>query len=473
MKPGRVLIYALILAIVGGYIYIFEIKQKEETKKKEEQKTKLLGAQSSNLKELILKKSTGEEIELKKPADIWVITSPIKTKADTFAVEGLLAALGGSKYEKVIKENATNPIEYGLDKPEFTLRASGENESSQIAFGAQNPSKSSYYAMVAGRPEVFLVADTLKNALDKSLFDLRDKTIVGVAPQDIDTIEYQGKSPPVELKRQDGDKWLMVKPDTMPVRGMIVENNLKTLTGLTAKQIIDQPDQSDNAYGLDKPTQVFTLSGPKIKQTLDIGRGIESVGAQKNFFARIKGHDEVFVVPGVSLSHLKFRPDELRDKTMVQFNPQNVVKVRAEIEGVVWNLSQNPDRTWTIDQPEKNELAESWPVSSFLWELKDVDWKSLISPIPEDLAAYGLDSPRVVIQLRLKSQPEPIIIKAGWPKTEPKVGDSTENDKEFKAPEETYVIAKPALEQNSIMVTNGAWTQKLNDSLKSLLEKYR
>ncbi len=60
-------------------------------------------------------------------------------------------------------------------------------------FGSTNPAKTSYYVRVDEQPKLLLVPDTLKNSLNKSVFDLRDKNVVGMSPEQVDRVSISSK----------------------------------------------------------------------------------------------------------------------------------------------------------------------------------------------------------------------------------------------------------------------------------------
>ena len=48
----------------------------------------------------------------------------------------------------------------------------------QISIGSETPTASGYYARVDDQPQVIAISSLVKTGLDKSLYDLRDKTIL-------------------------------------------------------------------------------------------------------------------------------------------------------------------------------------------------------------------------------------------------------------------------------------------------------
>ncbi len=175
MKPVKVLIYLLVLAALGAYVYLVEIKHKATVEQAEKQAKKIVHLERDKIVKVELIQGDQTKVKIEKPAGTWVLSVPVKTKADKAAVDSLLYSLVEAEPEKVIGEKDVKWDEYGLDKPEFTVSFSTADKSLKLCFGAANPAKTSYYLRVDDEPKLFLVADTLKNSLNKSAFDLRDK----------------------------------------------------------------------------------------------------------------------------------------------------------------------------------------------------------------------------------------------------------------------------------------------------------
>lgn len=466
MKPGKLIVYFLVLLAVGAFVYFYEIEHRQSESAKEEEKQKIVSLDRAKITQIQLQSGKDGNIELKKPGDTWVMTEPIKTKADESAVTSLIHSAVTSKTEKTVLEKDVNWTEYGLDKPGFTLILETPEKQVTLAFGSQNPAKSSYYARVDGKPELLMVADTLKNSLDKPVIDLRDKTIVGMAVDDVEKITLRTKEGATEFVRSQPGRWEMASPEKIRVKSIVMSNNVRILTSLAAEDIIDKPKMEGDPYGFAQPEQTIVIGGPKLEQTLVIGKQTEDAGkGQPSLYAKIEGLEPVFVVPAQSLNGLKTKPDEVRDRLILSLNPSDVEKIQIDLDGKTWLAAQSKDKKWDIEKPVKKEKMEPWPISSLLFDIRDLEWKSL-EPVPQDLTAVGLNKPEMQIQLFRRDGKEPIIIKAGW--ETPK-----QDDKEAKGPhqpEKINIIAAPSQEENSMYVADGKLVSRIREALKALEE---
>jgi len=511
MKFGKVLIYFAVLVALASYVYFVEIRYKQEQQVKKSEAEKLIHVDREKIEQVDLVSKGGSRIEMKKLGGSWLLASPVKVKADDDTVRGLLTTIANAQYEKVVLDKDVKWAEYGLDKPKFTVsvvtKADDKENKYEILFGENNPAKSSYYLRIPDDPRLLLVADTLKNALDKKLFDVRDKTVLGIAPDDVDKIVISKKGQETEFKRESRDKWLMLKPEKTRVKSEEISSELVALTNLKAKEIIDDPKKEGDPYGLANPEEAILLSGKKRDQTLLIGQAVKKDGAspraKPDRYAAVKDQDMVFVIEGRSAG-FRTDPDMLRDRYVFRFNPADVDKIEVEIQGEKWIAARNKEKKWDLEAPKQKKDLEAWPITGILWDLKSLEWKSLAKPIPEDLAPLHLDKPQLTVSLSKSGDNEPIVLKAGWAPDAPtkiqesakpesaepalpekgvieagkkpdtnstKQGASPETAEKTPTPRTVNALASPAEEKGAVFVLDGSFVTRLQADLQRLMEK--
>jgi len=486
-----------------GWLYVVEIKYRPEQKKQEEAGKKIVQLEKDKIVKIGLVTADHGKVEIQKPGDDWVITEPIRTKADKFAVDNLLTTIADASAEKVIMEKDVQWADYGLDKPDFTLDVSTADKKAEILFGAPNPSKTSYYARVDNDPKLLLLADTLKISLNKSVFDMRDKSVVGIAPEDLERVVVSRKGKLIELKREGADKWMMTAPERFRVKNSVVTADLRTITNLKAKEIIDSPSKEGDEYGLQNPEESIQLSGPKRELTLLIGKSKEekkSPTAPADKYARIKGHDPVYLIDGRSLDSVKTDPEELRDRSLLTFNPPDIEKMQIDLDGQQWVASKDKDNKWNLEKPEKKEKINNWAISGILWDIKDLQWKSKNAQKPGENALAELDHPRLVVSLLKKGDKEPLLLKAGWqdvstavpaekpeeqktataekqPSDQGKAPSATKEqgkaatEKQPPSPPTVLAVAQPSEEEGAVFTLDGDFVTRIRQDLKRISEE--
>ncbi len=496
MKLSKVLLLFVVLSALLAWLYFVEIKQRQETKSAEEKASHLVQLDKVGIRAIDLD-SDSQTIELRKPADTWVIAAPVKTKADQPTVESIIRSLEDASPEKTVIEKNADWTQYGLEKPSFTVSASSSDKTVKLHFGEHNPSRSSYYLKINSDDKLFLVADTLKNSLDKKLIDVRDKTIWGMSPSDIDHIVIYKDGVESELKSESDQKWVMTKPQKMKVKKDAISRQLTALVNIEAKDVIDEPGEAYKSYGLEKPSAWIRLKGDKLSQTLLIGnqtKDSDKNAKETDLYVQVEGNPTVFVIDGRKLSDL-LRSDitQLQDKSVVDFSPSDVEKVSIEIDGKTWMAVRGTDKKWDSEQPEKLSKLDGWSISSILWDIKDVEWKSVKNVNADELSEFHLDKPQLIVSVSDTGGTRTVTLKAGWDADSDSAGrgnttgqTKVDGDKstEGKESNKNQVSMKPlapptvnvlvesgGIEQGNIFVVDGNFVDRLRRSLDRLIEK--
>ncbi len=416
MSWRKIFVYLIILSVLGSWVYFYEIKHKGQKKAEEDKANRLICMDNDSVDDISIKKDDGTLVHLKKIEGKWMLMAPVKTLADQSAVESIVATATSLKPERVLKEKDVSWEEYGLQKPTFEVTIRSKDIKNHISFGDQNPSKSSFYLKKDDDQRLFLVADTVKNAFNKSIFDLRDKNVLAIAPVDVDRVLVRNNDQEIEIKRDLPEKWVLTKPESMKLRASVLSRDLNTLANLKAKDIIDSPNLSEEKYGLNDPKIFITLSGPKLEQTLYIGSAVKNDAAkpwESEVYALVKGKDNVYVVDLKNLKALvQADLNILRDKSLLSFSPNDVEKLEIELHGKKWIATRKDGNQWRLEQPKEIASLDSWNVTSILWELKDLEWKSMskVESLPSEIS-----TPKLVAALTIKDHKEPVVLKVGWP----------------------------------------------------------
>lgn len=418
MKLGKVLIYFGILVALASYVYFVEIRYKKEQQTRKAEAERITKIDKDKIGEVDLTSKDGAKIVVRKMDKNWVMAEPVKVNADQKAVNSLLTSFSDAQLEKIIKEKDVQWKEYDLEKPDFTVTARTRDDAVTLYFGAANPAKTSYYLRKQGDNRLLLVADTLKNSLNKSVFDLREKSVFTVAPSDVQKVVVVRDGKETELKREGPESWTMVKPESFRVKAAEISRGLIGLTNIQAKDIIDEPKKEGDPYGLDKPEYKILLDSKNRKQTLLIGKAVgkQDSPSSKDRYAKIEGQDTVYVIGSRDLTAFKTDPKELRDRSILSFKPKEIHKMEVTMDGKTWLVQKSEkEDTWAMEKPEKKAVVETWPITGILWDLQNLEWKELKKPIPANLAETGLEKPRITVSLYKKDAKEPITLKVGWP----------------------------------------------------------
>lgn len=415
MSWRKIVVYLIILCALGSWLYFYEIRHKSQKQAEEEKASRLVCMDNDSVDAMHIKKDDGTLIQLKKIDGKWMLLVPVNTAADQSAVQGLVTTVTTLKPERILQEKDVNWADYGLQKPHFEVTISAKDVRNHIFVGDLNPAKSSYYMKKDDDPRLFLVADTVKNALNKSVFDLRDKNVLAIAAADVHRIVIRNNDKETEIRKEAPEKWILTNPESMKIKASLMNRDVNSLANLRAKDIIDNPNLSEEKFGLSAPKIAITVSGPKFEQVLYVGSPLKNDTAHaldSDVYASVKGRDNVYVV---NLKNLKalVQPDfnVLRDKSLMSFAPNDVERLELELDGKKWTAVRKGNSHWNLEQPKEIASLDAWNISSILWEFKDLEWKSLakVTGTPSEIS-----EPKLVASLTVKGQKEPIVLKVGW-----------------------------------------------------------
>ncbi len=162
---------------------------------------------------------------------------------------------------------------YGLEHPEQSITFSNDTESVTVYVGAET-STGTWYARTEGTKELFLIDETLPNALEKTVYDMakvaeyppltgdiiKEVTIHGsqnteFMVQQVETVSEEGDSSEAESKTES--HWFKDGTDVTSDSLLTV---LRTeLDTIAFERMADWKPSEPSAYGLDAPTAVVTV----------------------------------------------------------------------------------------------------------------------------------------------------------------------------------------------------------------------
>ncbi len=296
MRFRSTLVYFLAaLALVVFYFYETR-KDKEATLAKEEAK-RLLSLKPDQLEKMALRRGKDFiEVE-KRPGPgpgAWELVSPVRTPTDAFALSGLTKKLSELKYERLVSDNAGDLAEFGLREPSFTVAYKAGREEGMIAFGSRSPIGQGVYATTGDGKRVYLIAEADKEALDRSLFDLRDKKLLTLETDRVNHILIGRGGTEWALDKRD-DRWLIVGEENLKIAREKVELFLRPIVWAEALSFEKEEARDLRPYGLHRPAARVVLSDGSRAEEMIFGETPKE-GKEDRIYAMVKGKPQVVTV---------------------------------------------------------------------------------------------------------------------------------------------------------------------------------
>lgn len=397
MRWKTTALLALILLAVGGFYYVYEIRLAPEREKSEREKGRLWSVEAKDVEEAILKRR-GDAVSVKRSGDGWVLLSPVESRGDKAAVEGLVSTLTTAKVEREIDANPANLADFGLEPPaiEITLRMKGKDAPLHLLLGGKSPTGVWVYAKTKEKPPVFLLSDLLLRDAAKPANDFRDKSVLAFERQDVTGLEIRQGGQLLAAEPEGPSRWKVTKPAPFRADWDRLSDFLDKVQFTKVKEFVAESPRSLGPYGLDRPTSVTVFVGKeKDRSARELLLG-KLDPAKRGIYALRKGERSVLLLDGQIWTLLPKTLADLRDKTVLPYEREKVAKIEIESPKGRVAVSREGEK-WKLTAPEPLK-ADSGEVGNLLWKLKDLKGRSIVADGAGAVARY-LARPEVKFSL--------------------------------------------------------------------------
>jgi len=392
----------VVLAGLGAYIYFVTSKVPEGGATSDDaKKEKVFAAlQADKIDEVKVSTASGDATTLKKDGTAWKITQPSELPASESDVSQLTSALSQADVVRVIDENPSNLNDYGLSNPrvEVDFKAAGDKDYRKLLIGEKTPTGGDFFAKRNDEKKVFLIAASQDTALNKTTFDLRDKTLLKFERDKVDAIDVTSGGKDIVLAKDGGD-WKMSKPVQTKADFGSVEGLVGRLQTVQMKSIAaDNASPADlKKYGLDKPEATVNLGLGSARATLQFG----GKAADNTVYARDASKPAVVTVESALLDDMKKSADDYRRKDVFEFRPFNATHIEITHNGQTVSLDRTkgqgenaPDK-WKRVSPTAGDLDKE-KSDNLLGKLSNIRITSFV----DSAAKTGLDKPALSVVVK-------------------------------------------------------------------------
>ncbi len=324
---------------------------------------------------------------LTKDGTNWKLSGPFTAPVPFLSAQPLLATLGQLTAQKYHSLAATNPAEFGFDKPLLTVEitqanSDGKPVARKVIVGGVTPEGASRFAKLDNpNAPVFVVPEVFVTAAKTAALDLPDRSLLMLDPARIAKVQVTPGPPEAAftLTRDAAGKWT-AEGVTFAVDAGRISELLATAARLPVLRLAAYGDAIKWAdFGLEKPTTTIavTLDGEK-PTTHRIALGNPDPSGAR--FARIDATPAVVLVPASTAETLTRKRFDYADRTLLSFDPATLTALtrtrgKEEIE-----IAPSAGLGWDVVKPAKHKAD-----SAFVDELAD----ALSRLQAERVAAYG------------------------------------------------------------------------------------
>lgn len=388
----------LLVVLAGLAAYLFFVDAKRPAGGEIPTRDKVFAVDADKIEEISIKAESGDRTVVRKTGNGWQIAQPAPAQPDPAEISGLTTNLASLEIQSVVDEDPADLKEYGLAAPRVEVSFKGGGQDRTLHIGSKTPPGTDLYARLADQKKVFLISSYLDSTFNKRPFDLRDKTVLTVERDKIDSVEVVTPGRTVKLAKSTGE-WRLAAPVQGRADFNAVEGLLGRLNGLQMKSVV-APEASDlKPYGLDKPAATARIGAGSSQATLAIGTS----AGEGVVYAKDLSRPMVMTIEASLLDDLKKDPSELRQKDLFDARSFNATRLELTREGQTFTFEK------TKAKNKEGQEEQKWRrISPTAGDVDQPKVDALISAITSlraasfaDLAAKtGLDKPEMSIAIK-------------------------------------------------------------------------
>ncbi|MBH0200425.1 MAG: DUF4340 domain-containing protein [Nitrospira sp.] len=393
MRYWPTLLMLIILAGLGGYVYLVEFPARQQEVKQETEQKKLLLVPETAITGLIISTAQGPIQLNRAQSGIWKITAPLQTDADIREVQGLLRALVTGTVSRTVADKSEALAPFGLDPPVTTVTVTTGAQQETIAIGDSGPLSNTLYVLRGSDGKVLLTDLAPRDFVNKSLLAFRRKELFQFVQNDVDRVRLTYPTTEIVIYNMAKDKpkpaWKIRYPIEAEADQTEVRSLMFRLEDLKALGIIDP--------GPERDAVAKTLSGPKVKVTLHTAAGDQTVRLYQpdpqsgEAIAETTADAPLYRVNPTVIKDLTKELFNLQDKRLLGVTAADIAMLSVKSRDKAYVLI-NQTGEWVLeDQP--TEKLNQQAVDLFVSRVADLPAEDRVTKLTAPLAPYGLLAP--------------------------------------------------------------------------------
>ncbi|MDX2251132.1 MAG: DUF4340 domain-containing protein [Nitrospira sp.] len=383
----------IILAGLGGYLYLVELPARQQEVKQETEQKKLLLVPETAITGLIISTAQGPIQLNRAQSGIWKITAPLQADADIREVQGLLRALVTGTVSRTVAEKSEALAPFGLDQPVTTVTVTAGAQQETIAIGDSGPLSNTLYVLRGSDGKVLLTDLAPRDFVNKSLLAFRRKELFQFVQNDVDRVRLTYPTTEIVIYNMAKDKpkpaWKIRYPIEAEADQTEVRSLMFRLEDLKALGIIDP--------GPERDAVAKTLSGPKVKVTLHTAAGDQTVRLYQpdpqsgEAIAETTADAPLYRVNPTIIKDLTKELFDLQDKRLLGVTPADIAMLSVKARDKAYVLI-NQTGEWVLEDQPTAKLNQQ-AVDLFVSRVAALPAEERVTKLTAPLAPYGLLAP--------------------------------------------------------------------------------
>lgn len=402
MKSRSTLVLVVIVLVIGGLVALDYYKG-TSTEDARTKSKRVLDFQSKDITGLKIE-LTNQVYALTKIGDRWQIKQPLNVHANDSTVSSILDELEFAERTRTITRKELGGIslaDFGLLSPRVRVTLQGKKGEMVLLVGNDTPTKDAIYAQVPGADDVLVVSKSVYEPLNRTLDDLRDRTVIDFQPASATRIEIKSADRVIELARSaeatnSEARWALTHPLAARADQRKASELLADLGELRVTDFVSEDPKDVHAYQLDEPEREVTVWTGESGKTVLLGRALTNDASK--VYAKLKSGDSIYTVPSSTAQKFAVQANDLRDPQVLAFSEDRVQGIEV-LHGTDKVSLVRTDSTWRITAPTV-VAADEAAVRVLLGHLSGLSARQFTADVATDLDKYGLAAPTTTVSLR-------------------------------------------------------------------------
>ena len=402
MKSRTTWVLVVIALVIGGFVALDYYKG-TSTEEALAKSKRLLDFQSKDITGLKIE-LTNHVYALTKVGDRWQIKQPLNVRANDSTVSSILDELEFAERNRTITRKelgSMKPAEFGLQSPRARVTLQARKGEMVLLVGNDTPTKDAVYAQVQGSPDVLVTSKSVYDRVNRTLDDLRDRTVVDFEPASATRLEIRSADRVIELARSisatnSEARWALTRPLAARADQRKVSELLTDLNELRVTDFVSEDPKDIHTYQLDEPEREITVWTGDSGKTVLLGRPLTNDASK--VYAKLKSGDSIYTVPASTAQKFAVQANDLRDPQVLLFSEDGVRGIDV-LHGTDKVSLIHTDSTWRITAPTA-ALADETAVRELLEHLGNLNARQFTADVATDLDKYGLAAPTTTVSLR-------------------------------------------------------------------------
>jgi hypothetical protein len=328
MRLGRLIVLAVLVLGLGAYIWFVERHAPTTDEIKARSDKVFATFEQDKARRVVIENPKGR-FELTKDGEVWRLVAPIADEANGGAVTSLLSTLSSLKAERTLEAKDVKLADYGLEKPEMTVRVTDEAGTERtLRLGGELPFGATRAALAGDGGKVYVVSKYIATDLEKDLAGWRSNDLAQVYSTDVASLTVKDAAGRIAAAQAAG-VWTLTEPIADLAEREKADGVVSDVSAAQIKEFVDAPG-SLAELGLEPPQLEVTIVRKDNKPPIQLAFGIErdKDGAKQRACRR---GERVYWVEATAAARATTALAEWRAKKLVRLDTWSADKLAVEV----------------------------------------------------------------------------------------------------------------------------------------------